>query len=223
MEQGTIGDHIIEERNGKTVREGEILKVVGIGDEAHYRVRWEEEKDFHPEGNATFIHKHHERGGDPVTIFWLQTGYLAVLAILAFLYFTSPRFVDIPNTLGPIPVGVPWFGALGATLISIVGLTDHRHEWDSSYRFFHWSRPLIGGSLGVISVLVLQAGILAVGSTPTASTAVPRDLLYYLLAFLVGYREQTFRALIVKLTDVLLGPGETPASQPGVTSVTPPK
>jgi len=107
---------------------------------------------------------------------------------------------------------VPWFGALGAVVISLVGTTEHRQDWDPSYRFWHWSRPLLGASFGSISVLIFQAGILAVGSTPTANAAsIPRNLLYYLVAFVVGYREETFRELVKRVTDIILSPGTTAA------------
>src|SRR5205814_7605200 len=104
----------------------------------------------------------------------------------------------IPDTFGPLPVGVAWFGALGAVLISLTGVFEHEHDWDASYWPWHVARPLVGVAVGVVSVLIMQAGILAVGSTPT-KTDVPKNLLYYLVAFLVGYREETFRELIKRL------------------------
>jgi hypothetical protein len=162
------------------------------------------------------------RGGGQVFVFGLQIVYLAALGALAGIYFTNRGLINLPETLGPLPVAVPWFGALGAVLISLVGVTQHRHDWDPSYRFWHWSRPVLGASFGAISVLIFEAGILAVGSTPTASTQnVPRNLLYFLAAFVVGYREETFRELIKRLTDVIFSPGPTGTAGLAVGSMSP--
>jgi hypothetical protein len=125
-----------------------------------------------------------------------------------------------------MPLAVVWFGALGAVLISLTGIVDHSHNWDNSYDLWHLSRPLIGASLAIVSVLILQAGVLAIGSAPTPGTAdrsgaLPQNLLYYLVAFLVGYREETFRELIKRLGDLILTPA-TPPPAPRVTAVDPP-
>src|SRR5262249_49769675 len=136
----------------------------------------------------------------------------------------------------------------GAVLISLTGVFAHKNDWDKELWPWHISRPLIGIALGVVSVLILQAGILAVGSSPNtqsesnntkptntstppasagsqapnpdsqpantgsqpgntgaqpannnqpvnsnSTNGKPSNLLYYLIAFLVGYREETFR------------------------------
>jgi hypothetical protein len=149
-------------------------------------------------------------GGSQPAIFSLQILYLTLLATLAIIFFTNRDLIDLPSSLGPVPVPVPWFGALGAVLISLVGVTQHRHDWDPGYRFWHWARPLLGASFGAISVLIFEAGILAVGTAPSASTGnIPKDLLYYLIAFLVGYREETFRELVKRLTDIVFSPGQS--------------
>jgi hypothetical protein len=149
-----------------------------------------------------------EWGGSKPAVFAIQIIYLTILAVLAIIYFTDRASIGLPESLGPVSIAVPWYGALGAVLISLVGVTQHRSDWDPAYRFWHWSRPLLGASFGSISVLIFQAGILAVGSTPSASSKdVPRNLLYYIVAFAVGYREETFRELMKRLTDVIFSPG----------------
>jgi hypothetical protein len=62
-----------------------------------------------------------------------------------------------------MPLAVVWFGSLGAVLISLTGIVDHSHNWDDSYDLWHLSRPLVGASLAIVSVLILQAGVLAIG------------------------------------------------------------
>lgn len=141
-------------------------------------------------------------------IFWLETAYLVGLGILAWL-FVSDR-IHPTAEIGTLPTAILWFGALGAVLLSLTGVFEHMRDWNGDYVFWHVARPLVGAAVAVIAVLILQAGILAVGfSAPTASngTTTPKNLLYYLVAFLVGYREETFRDLVKRLSDVVLSPG----------------
>lgn len=78
-------------------------------------------------------------------------------------------------------------------LISLTGVFDHEHDWDKDLWPWHVTRPFIGFALGIVSVLIFQAGILAVGTTAAANTGTSRNRLYFLIAFIVGYREETFR------------------------------
>ncbi len=151
-------------------------------------------------------------------VVFIEVLYLLILFALALIYLTDLHNrlnVLLPASFGSLPVGVPWFGALGAVIISLSGAFDHRTDWDPSWNLWHFTRPLIGVSLAIVSWLILQAGILAVGSTAPGAQgpAVPTNLLYYLIAFVVGYREAVFRDLIKRVADVILTPA---ASQPAV-------
>ncbi|HEY5021865.1 MAG TPA: IPT/TIG domain-containing protein [Gemmatimonadaceae bacterium] len=153
-------------------------------------------------------------------VVFVEIFYLIVLFAIAVFYLTDLRnavHFTVPETLGSLPVGVPWFGALGAVMISLTGAFDHRDDWDPSWNLWHFTRPLIGISLAIISWLIFEAGILAVGpntssqiatANSAASRAVtaPSNLLYYLIAFVVGYRESIFRDLIKRVADVILTP-----------------
>lgn len=213
---------------------------------------------------------------DRKTTFFLALGYLTVILAVGLVFFVKRDLLfflppDV-NYFGPVAVGVPWFGALGAVLISLTGVFEHEHDWDMSYWPWHVARPLVGAALGVVSVLILQAGILSVSATPiqgtptptptpastqTAATPTPtpvatptpaptgastqtpaptptpqgqnqpaspkspNNLLYYLVAFLVGYREETFRELIKRLVDVILSPGNSGGAAPTIHAVNP--
>ncbi len=167
----------------------------------------------------------------PGFVLLVEVFYLLVLFVIGLIYLTDLHKLlpfTLPDKFGPIAVGVPWFGALGAVIISLSGIVYHRNDWDPGWKFWHFTRPLIGASLAIIAVLIFQAGILAVASSPTAANGVtaPQNLLYYLIAFVVGYREETFRDLIKKLGDVILTPGGgTPppvsSALPTVTSINP--
>jgi hypothetical protein len=154
------------------------------------------------------------------TIFIVQIVWLVGLGALATIYFLQswpPKLIS----LGSIPIGVVWFGALGAVLISLTGIVEHAHDWDPRFDLWHLSRPLMGAALGVLGVLILQAGVLAAGTQPTAGTPGPKNLLYYLVAFLVGYREETFRELIKRLVDLVFAPAPPPPPKPTIASLNP--
>jgi hypothetical protein len=119
-----------------------------------------------------------------------------------------------------IQPAVLFFGALGGVLISLAGVFEHMYDWDDRYFFWHIARPLVGAAVAVVAVLILQAGILAVGVQPTDSEAGAKDLLYYVVAFVVGYREQSFRGMVKKAADLILtSPAE--GSAPVVSSIEP--
>lgn len=143
----------------------------------------------------------------PGFVLLVEVFYLLVLFSVGLIYLAG--LLKLPDSFGSLPVGVPWFGALGAVIISLSGIVDYRQNWDPSLTFWHYTRPLIGASLAIISVLIFQAGILAVGFNPIPPQGgtVPKDLLYYLIAFVVGYREWVFRDLIKRVADVILTPG----------------
>ena len=168
---------------------------------------------------------------------FVEVLYLLVLFVLAVLYLTplgTSLHVTLPASFGPLPVGVPWFGALGAIIISLSGAFDHRTDWDPSWALWHFTRPLIGISLAIVSWLIFQAGILAVGSLPAAPAATaatpaqavtaPPNLLFYLIAFVVGYREAVFRELIKRVSDVILMPATgnaAAATTPAISTINP--
>jgi len=162
---------------------------------------------------------------DRKTTFILSLLYLAVILAIGLIFFVKRDLLFfVPDVFGPVPLGVPWFGALGAVLISLTGVFEHEHDWDASYWPWHVARPLIGVAVAVVSVLILQAGVLAVGSTPIQNQStkpIPTNLLYYLVAFLVGYREETFRELIKRLVDIILAPGDGKAAAPTIHDVNP--
>jgi hypothetical protein len=62
MDEGKVGDRVVLEsrKTGQAARAGEILAVLGAGEEVHYRVRWEdghESSFFLSGGSMTIIRK----------------------------------------------------------------------------------------------------------------------------------------------------------------------
>jgi hypothetical protein len=155
------------------------------------------------------------------TIFVVQIMWLIFLIVSAVYFFRTLSGREV--NLGSIPIGVLWFGALGAILISLTGVVEHTRDWDPDFALWHLSRPLVGASLAVVSVLMLQAGVLATGTAqPSGAQGAPKNLLYYLVSFLVGYREETFRELIKRFVDLILAPA-APKTAPSIASFSPVK
>jgi hypothetical protein len=148
--------------------------------------------------------------------------YLACLGVFVILYRAD--VIDVRSDyFGPVPFLVPWFGAVGAVILSLTGVYEHGKDWDADYCYWYWSRPLIGGVTSTVSVLIFQSGILAVGGElPNTANTTTKNLLYYVLAFIAGYRENVFRELIRRVADLILSPGAQP-SPPTISSVTPPQ
>jgi hypothetical protein len=167
--------------------------------------------------------------GSRTKVFWIQIVYLAALAVIAGVYFAGqlPAWLASPQGAGlSVQPGVLFFGALGGVLLSLEGVFQHGHNWDETYFLWHIARPFVGAAVAVVAVLILQAGILAVGVQPagagssqtTGATPVDKDLLYYVVAFLVGYREESFRGLIKKAADLIFT-SPTAAAAPAISSI----
>ena len=143
----------------------------------------------------------------PLWLLGLQLFYLAALVALWLVYEHEPalhRF--LPNPAGPIPLSVPWWGAVGGVTISLTGIFQHAKRWDPSYQSWHVARPFLGGVVGSVGFLIFIVVIRATGTTPNASSTISKAA-FDLVAFLVGYREEVFRELLKRATDVLLAPG----------------
>jgi hypothetical protein len=160
----------------------------------------------------------------PWYLFPLGFAYLLGLGLVAFLYALQyqPFNVDlpflghltvgtlrdvIPGKVAGVPVSVPWFGALGAVLIGLYGIFEHIHrDWDRRYTVWHIARPFTGAALGAVAFVGFAAVIRATGLSLGTQDPLGRGVAFA-LAFVVGFREQTFRNLIARVGDVVLGPG----------------
>jgi len=163
-------------------------------------------------------------GSSRAGIFVIQLVYLLCLGVFVIMY-RAGWVIDVRRDFfGPVPFLVPWFGAVGAVVLSLSGVFEHKRDWDPEDCYWYWSRPLIGGVTSTVSVLIFQSGILAVGGDlpNTAHNTATKNLLYYLVAFVAGYRENVFRELIRRIADLILQPGQQ-APAPAVSSVVPPQ
>src|SRR4249920_769611 len=102
------------------------------------------------------------------------------------------------------------------------------HAGWSSFRGFHsdTTRPHAdtNARINTRSHADTAAHINSACSTPqTPPTLGSKYLLYYLVAFLVGYREETFRELIKRLVDIILAPGNVKTAAPTIHDANPPQ
>src|SRR5215216_747757 len=171
----------------------------------------------------------------PTFFFVLALVYLVVLLLLAVGREAGIWFLDeIHDPIaGVLPIGVPWFGALGAVTLSLYGVFDHNDHWNPKWNYWHIARPLVGIILAIIAFFIFITLVNSTGLTPrtsapttsaststttsttlvptttgnpaTSATSIPGQpggtatgpstlLLYYVLAFIVGFREDTFRS-----------------------------
>jgi hypothetical protein len=156
----------------------------------------------------------------PGYLFPLALTYLLLLNAIALLYalhyqpvviggVSIPALRDMlpPNVAG-VPVSIPWFGALGAVLIGLYGIFDHSHrDWQRALNMWHVARPFTGAVLGTVGYILFASVIRATGITPTPAEGVGK-LVYFGVAFVVGFREETFRQLIKRVADLIVGPGQ---------------
>lgn len=153
-----------------------------------------------------------EWSGPPQWLFVLELGYAATLVLLAVVYAHCSGFRNlIPDPAGPVPLGVPWWGALGGVTISLTGIFRNRRRWDTSYHAWHISRPVLGAIVGAVGYLIFIAVLRSTGAEIGPNNETGRAT-FYLVAFLVGYREAIFRDLLKRAADVLFtsGNGDKP-------------
>ncbi len=100
-------------------------------------------------------------------VFFLELGYIIVLVALFALHAMGSWFRNaLPISLGPLPLGVVWFGSVGGVVAGFRGIYYYNHKWDSSYNYWHYTRPIFGAVTGAIGSLIYWV-LLRFGSTST--------------------------------------------------------
>jgi hypothetical protein len=162
-------------------------------------------------------------------VFCIETLYMLSLLTVGLLYVDNAMGgfwrQSFPDPLASVPLGVYWFGALGAVALSLSGVVYHAKDWDPSYVFWYLSRPLLGAVFAVVVYLIFAGGIVSAGGNPgpatggAASTAkAVQPFFYYVIAFVIGYREASFRNLLSRVGDLIFGAGQTSDTTAATTS-----
>ncbi len=156
----------------------------------------------------------------PVRVFVIALLWLGVLVAAFFVWENVAGFRHaFPATLGTLPVATIWFGAVGGLLISLEGIYRYNRDWLRSYDYWHYTRPVLGAFIGVLGCLVFV--VLANAAAKGGSAPKPDATFYDVLALVIGYREQSFRALVTRLTDTILLP-KNDKPPPGTANEPPP-
>lgn len=160
------------------------------------------------------------------TIFALiDCAWLAALGVLFFAYwndyvvFSQLAGLNVVQQLrdhdpigGVVPAFVPWAGALGGTTISLIGCVRHGRQWDVRMNIWHAVRPLLGAiaaSVGfVILVLVLKTAAGTEFTTDEIPTNPASQGLFFIIAFILGFREGLFLKLVEKISEMILTTGD---------------
>lgn len=144
----------------------------------------------------------------PNWVFLTQCLYLVFLVAAGLVYIHWGLLQRlIPNPAGPVPLGVPWWGALGGITISFTGIFRNSNKWQSRYELWHLARPFLGAVVGSVSYLVFIVIIRAAGATPAHGNPANNEV-FFLIAFLTGYREDLFRELLKRASDSLFSPAK---------------
>jgi hypothetical protein len=159
------------------------------------------------------------RSWSPGIFFAIDTIFLIVLLGAALLFATGAMPELHPDGrpgamfLTVIPYWVPWAGALGGISISLVGVARYAGDrWDANrYGYWHLARPFLGGVFGTFAVLIVVLVLKTVTPQTIINTSVPYTpqgvAVLCVFAYVVGFREETFRDLVLKVVDDILGPG----------------
>ena len=149
--------------------------------------------------------------GMPKRIFYLELGYIVALIALFAVYATwSWARNAVPANLGPLPLGVIWFGSAGGVVAGFRGIYSHNNEWNSSFDYWHYTRPIFGAITGAIGSLIYWVS-LHLGSTNTIKVD---RYTFYVVAFVLGFSDKAFIELLKNVTDVIIKPGQKQTSSP---------
>lgn len=149
----------------------------------------------------------------PGTVYIYDVVWIVVLIVLAIGYSVQPAWSWLPHWTfafqNVMPLWVPWAGALGGVTISLVGVVTHTHDWKAlEYGYWHLARPFLGAVCGSVAVLIVVLVLRSVDPTANGQAGTPASIaILSVIAFVVGYREETFRTLVKRVVDVILASG----------------
>ena len=133
--------------------------------------------------------------------------FTPLLTFLA-LYIISMLIQKLPPVSSTIAMsdylGYMITGALGGTTITLWGIVKHTIllDFDDQYILWYWLKPALGAIFGLVTVLILQAGLISLQlETPN----IPNTLPLHVFAFLGGFSERFFIRLIDRVMTALFG------------------
>jgi hypothetical protein len=145
----------------------------------------------------------------PDYIYAVSVAWVIVLVAAFVLFERWDWFADaVQFKVGQLPFEAIWFGALGGLLISLQGIFDHNRKWRDSYNYWHIMRPVLGAIMGTTGCLIF----IVITEAATKEPSPVKPIFYDVIALAIGYREDSFRALLKRLLDTIILPA--PADEP---------
>jgi hypothetical protein len=83
-------------------------------------------------------------------------------------------------------------------MISLTGVFKHPRDWNNDRNMWHIARPALGAVTGTVGFLIFFVVLRSTGASVPKSSAT-----FFVVAFLVGYREDIFRTLLKRATDLM--------------------
>jgi len=161
-------------------------------------------------------------------LLWVLVVLVVLVVLLLGRLYDWFRLGSLPDPVGGMmPLVVPWAGALGGLGISFVGLVRHVGDWGPriekdkraadhpgfaqrmDWNAWHLTRPFVGAIFGSVAALAVVFIFGSVGATAGGDldlSPLGRATLF-VVAFVVGYRDRTFRELAERVIDTVFGPG----------------
>ena len=146
---------------------------------------------------------------------------LVVLVLLAVAWQWQWRGFhhdQLPAVLwGCLPIAVPWAAAWGGWLISVKGVVGYWRKFNSpkasvrnaerlEWNAWHLVRVPTGIVLGTVGALlaVIFAGVVSTSDDGHLDTTPLGTLTIALVAFVLAYRQESFDALVRRVTDLIM-------------------
>ena len=161
------------------------------------------------------------RGLGPYATLAITVSWLVILAAVTYHYLENDRTIMGIETPPNGVLTIAWLGSLGALIASFNDLARKADRWNPNLAIWFGVRPLTGAAFGAIGYFIYhELAQISVAGEPEADPETP-TILGYVVAFTLGYREELFRELLKRVTDLLASAGgadvEPPSAPPGLT------
>jgi hypothetical protein len=161
------------------------------------------------------------RGLGPFAALAISLAWLVVLAPLAYPYLKNgQQIAEIKDSYRLLAIA--WVSSVGAIIASFSDIARNADRWNPRRAIWFAVRPLTGAAFGAIGYLIYYTIIqLSVAERAQMQGPETPTILGYVVAFTLGYREELFRELLKRVTDLLATAGgadvEPPSAPPELT------
>ena len=184
---------------------GQYLALLSRCKQSVKELHWEEAQSTIWE--ATFlVNRAVETCRSQLTRVWLLLSPVAT-----FIIILLSQLIILHSKLFPhsayVYFSYLWFGAVGGTTIAYWGLIKHTIDLDFDDQYILWYilKPVLGAVMALISVIIVQGGMVTLGGSANFKNEFP----LYIIAFLAGFSERFFIQLIDRVLTSLLSNGGT--------------